>query len=65
MKIVSGPLTWGSSPSFIFIILRFNLFKVPQISWMFYAIKILLLLFVLLLDLAFPLTKVLISSIVS
>jgi hypothetical protein len=35
LKIFTGPLNWKSSPSPIPIILRFGLFTVSQISWMF------------------------------
>jgi hypothetical protein len=58
LKTFSGPLIWFSFPSPIPIIgLRFGLFIVFQISWMFHAWRFL--------DLTFSLTKVYTSSILS
>lgn len=37
LKIFSVPLTWVSSLSSILIILRFGLFTMSQIHWVFYA----------------------------
>lgn len=56
LKIFSGILSWESSPSFIPIICMFGLFRLSQISWMFFVRKVL--------DLAF-LSYLFISYIIS
>jgi hypothetical protein len=42
LKIFTGPLSWESSLSSIPIILRFGLFIVSWISWMFWVIRVFL-----------------------
>jgi hypothetical protein len=56
LKIFSGPSSWKSSYFSIPIILRFDLYMVSQISWMFCVRNFS--------DLAFSLTNLTISSVV-
>jgi hypothetical protein len=57
LKIFTGPLIWGSSLSFIPIILKFGLLTVSWISWMFWVRSFL--------NFAFSLIVVLVFSMVS